>query len=184
MILIPLTDDQLVDRVKNGDNRAFEDLVLRHQKGIYYFVLRILQNQSDAEDTVQKIFLLAFQNLKGFRAESSFKTWLYRIGINQCNNLIRQNRKREYTSIEELPLADLRPDQERDLSEKERSTQIQKAVERLPYKQRMVVTLRIYQELSFEEIGAALQIRANSAKVNFHHAVEKIKKWINPEANP
>jgi DNA-directed RNA polymerase specialized sigma24 family protein len=44
--------------------------------------------------------------------------------------------------------------------------------------------LRIYQELSFEEIGAALQIRANSAKVNFHHAVEKIKKWINPEANP
>lgn len=173
-----MTDDQLVNQVKKGDSRAFEELVLRHQKAIYFFVLRILKNTSDAEDAVQKIFLLAYKNIDGFRADATFKTWLYRIGINQCHNFFRQNKNREFTSIDEIPLADSQADQEGDLSEKETLASLRKAVERLPYKQRMVVTLRIYQELSFEEIGAALNVRANSAKVNFHHALVKLKDWM------
>jgi RNA polymerase sigma-70 factor (ECF subfamily) len=173
-----LTDDELVEQAKNGDTLAFEELVLRYQKPVYYFVLRMLKNPSDAEDAVQKIFLLVFQNIKGFRADSTFKTWLYRIGINQCNNFFRQSKNREFTPVEEIPVADLRADQEEDLSEKEIVASLRKAVDRLPYKQKMVVTLRIYQELSFEEIGKALNIRANSAKVNFHHAMEKLKSWM------
>jgi RNA polymerase sigma-70 factor (ECF subfamily) len=176
-----MTDDQLVERVKNGDSRAFEELVVRHEKPIYYFVLRVLKNPLDAEDTVQKIFLLAYKNIKGFRADASFKTWLYRIGINQCHNFFRQNKIRDYISVDDIPVTDVKADQEGDLSDKERLAHLQKAVERLPYKQRMVVTLRIYQELSFEEIGTALNIRTNSAKVNFHHAVEKLKNWIKVE---
>ncbi|MBA4395009.1 MAG: hypothetical protein C0407_15760 [Desulfobacca sp.] len=173
-----MTDDQLVERVKEGDSLAFEELVLRYQKPIYYFVLRILKHPQEAEDTVQKIFLLAYQNIKGFRSESTFKTWLYRIGVNQCSNFFRQTKNRVFTSIDEFPVADLRVDQERDVVEKERLDSLRKAVERLPDKQRMVVTLRIYQELSFEEIGTTLTMRANSAKVNFHHAMEKLKKWM------
>jgi RNA polymerase sigma-70 factor (ECF subfamily) len=176
-----MTDDQLVERVKNGDSRAFEELVVRHQKSIYYFVLRVLKNPLDAEDTVQRIFLLAYQNIKGFRADSTFKTWIYRIGINQCHNYFRQNKNREFIPVDDIPVPDSTADPEGDFSDRERVIQLQKAVERLPYKQRMVVTLRIYQELTFEEIGAALNIRANSAKVNFHHALEKLKKWIKTE---
>lgn len=176
-----MTDDQLVEQVKNGDSRAFEELVVRHERPIYYFVLRVLKNPLDAEDTVQKIFLLAYQNIKGFRADASFKTWLYRIGINQCHNFFRQNKIRDYLSVDDVPVADFKADQEGDLSDKERLSHLQKAVDRLPYKQRMVVTLRIYQELSFEEIGKALNIKTNSAKVNFHHAVEKLKNWITVE---
>ena len=176
-----MTDDQLVERVKNGDSKAFEELVVRHQKSVYYFVLRVLKNPLDAEDTVQKIFLLAFQNIMGFRADASFKTWLYRIGINQCHNYFRKNKNREFFSVDDIPMTDVRADPERDFSNKERVAHLQKAVDRLPYKQRMVVTLRIYQELSFEEIGTALHIRTNSAKVNFHHALEKLKNWIKTE---
>jgi RNA polymerase sigma-70 factor (ECF subfamily) len=126
--------------------------------------------------------LLAYQNIKGFRADATFKTWLYRIGINQCNNFFRQNKMRDHISVDDIPVTDSKANQEGDLSDKERSAHLQKAVERLPYKQRMVVTLRIYQEFSFEEIGTALNIRTNSAKVNFHHAVEKqpvrsSRKW-------
>jgi RNA polymerase sigma-70 factor, ECF subfamily len=174
----PMTDDQLVERVKGGDTQAFEELVLRYQKGIYYFVLRMLKNPSDAEDAVQKIFLLAYKNIGGFRFDATFKTWIYRIGINQCHNFFRQNKNREFASIEDIPLVDGQADQEKDLTEKEKITALRKAVERLPYKQKMVVTLRIYQDLSFEEIGEALDIRANSAKVNFHHALEKLKDWM------
>ena len=173
-----MTDDQLVERVKNGDPQAFEELVIRHQKSLYYFVLRVLKNPLDAEDTVQKIFWLAHKNIKGFRADATFKTWLYRIGINQCHNFFRQKKIRDTISVDDIPITDSKADQERDVSDKERLAHLQKAVERLPNKQRMVVTLRINQELSFEEIGKVLNIRANSAKVNFHHAVEKLKKWI------
>ena len=176
-----MTDDQLVERVKNGDSKAFEELVVRHQKSIYYFVLRVLKNPLDAEDTVQRIFLLAYQNIKRFRADSTFKTWIYRIGINQCHNYFRQNKNREFISVDDIPVTDSKADPEGDFSERERVLHLQKAVERLPYKQRMVVTLRIYQELTFEEIGTALNIRANSAKVNFHHALEKLKDWIKSE---
>jgi RNA polymerase sigma-70 factor, ECF subfamily len=173
-----MTDDQLVERVKNGDSGAFEELVARHQKSIYYFVLRVLKNPLDAEDTVQRIFLLAYQNIKGFRSDSTFKTWIYRIGINQCHNYFRQSKNREFISVDDIPVPDSNADPEEDFSDRERVLHLQKAVERLPYKQRMVVTLRIYQELTFEEIGTALNIRANSAKVNFHHALEKLKNWI------
>ncbi|MBI5603992.1 MAG: RNA polymerase sigma factor [Deltaproteobacteria bacterium] len=173
-----MTDDQLVERVKNGDSLAFEELVFRYQKPIYYFVLRMLKSPLDAEDAVQKIFLLAYKNIKGFRADSTFKTWLYRIGINQCNNFFRQNKNREFISVDEIPVADFSADQEGDLSEKEILVSLRKAVDRLPYKQRMVVSLRIYQDLSFDEIGKSLDIRANSAKVNFHHAMEKLKNWM------
>jgi RNA polymerase sigma-70 factor, ECF subfamily len=176
-----MTDDQLVERVKNGDSRAFEELVVRHQKSIYYFILRVLKNPLDAEDTVQRIFLLAYQNIKGFRADSTFKTWIYRIGINQCHNYFRQNKNREFIPVDDIPMPDSTANPEGEFSDRERVMHLRKAVERLPYKQRMVVTLRVYQELTFEEIGEALNIRANSAKVNFHHALEKLKNWIKTE---
>jgi RNA polymerase sigma-70 factor (ECF subfamily) len=173
-----MTDDQLVAQVQEGDTRAFEELVIRYQKGVYYFVLRILKNPQDAEDAVQKIFLLAYKNIGGFRSDSTFKTWLYRIGINQCHNFFRQNKNRDFASVDDLPLVDLKADQEGELTEKERLIELRNNVERLPYKQKMVVMLRIYQELSFEEIGETLHMRANSAKVNFHHALEKLKDWM------
>jgi len=70
-----MTDDQLVERVKDGDVLAFEELVLRYQKPIYYFVLRILRHPLEAEDTVQKIFLLAYQNIKGFSLKDHLPAW-------------------------------------------------------------------------------------------------------------
>ena len=136
-----MTDDQLIHRIRDGDTGAFEELVLRYQKPIYAFVLRMLKNPSDAEDTVQKVFLLAYQNLKGFRFESSFKTWLYRISINQCHNHFRQQKKREFTPLEDIPLADPRNSQEEEFSQKELRGLAQKAIERLPPKQKMVLII-------------------------------------------
>ena len=173
-----MTDDQLIHRIRDGDIGAFEELVLRYQKPIYAFVLRMLKNPMDAEDTVQKVFLLAYQNLKGFRFESSFKTWLFRISINQCHNHFRQQKKREFTPLEEIPIADPGNNQEDEFSQKELRGLAQKAIERLPPKQKMVLLLRVDQDLSYEEIGKALNMRANSAKVNFHYALEKVKGGI------
>lgn len=173
-----MTDDQLIHRVKEGDTGAFEELVVRYQKQIFGFVLRILKNPMDAEDTVQKVFLLAYRNLHSFRFESSFKTWLYRISINQCHNLFRQQKNKEFAPFDDLPLADPGTSQEEEMAQKELMGLAREAIEKLPTKQRMVLMLRVYQDLSFEEIGKALNIRANSAKVNFHYAMEKIKELL------
>jgi RNA polymerase sigma-70 factor (ECF subfamily) len=171
-----MTDDQLIHRVRDGDTAAFEELVLRYQKQIYGFVLRLLKDPAEAEDTVQKVFLLVYQNLKNFRFEASFKTWLYRISINQCHNVFRQHKHREFTPLDDLPLADGKTSQEEDFAHKEIMALAQKAIDKLPTKQRQVLLLRVYQDLSFEEIGQALNMKANSAKVNFHYALEKIKE--------
>lgn len=173
-----MTDDQLIHRVRDGDTAAFEELVLRYQKPVYSFVLRLLRDTAEAEDTVQKVFLLVYQNLKNFRFESSFKTWLYRISINQCHNVFRQHKNREFTPLDDLPLADSKTSQEEDYAQKEIMAQARKAIEKLPTKQRQVLLLRVYQDLSFEEIGQVLNMRANSAKVNFHYALEKVKEWM------
>ena len=173
-----MTDDQLIHRVRDGDTGAFEELVLRYQKPIYGFVLRLLKDPAEAEDTVQKVFLLVYQNLKNFRFESSFKTWLFRISINQCHNHFRQQKKREFTPLEDIPIADPGNNQEDEFSQKELRGLAQKAIERLPPKQKMVLLLRVDQDLSYEEIGKALNMRANSAKVNFHYALEKVKGGI------
>lgn len=173
-----MTDDQLIHRVRDGDTAAFEELVLRYQKPVYSFVLRLLRDPAEAEDTVQKVFLLVYQNLKNFRFESSFKTWLYRISINQCHNVFRQHKNREFTPLDDLPLADSKTSQEEDYAQKEIMAQARKAIEKLPNKQRQVLLLRVYQDLSFEEIGQVLNMRANSAKVNFHYALEKVKEWM------
>lgn len=173
-----MTDDQLIHRVRDGDTGAFEELVLRYQKPVYSFVLRLLRDPAEAEDTVQKVFLLVYQNLKNFRFESSFKTWLYRISINQCHNVFRQHKNREFTPLDDLPLADSKTSQEEDYAREEIMAQARKAIEKLPTKQRQVLLLRVYQDLSFEEIGQVLNMRANSAKVNFHYALEKIKQWM------
>jgi RNA polymerase sigma-70 factor, ECF subfamily len=173
-----MTDDQLIHRVRDGDTAAFEELVLRYQKPVYSFVLRLLRDTAEAEDTVQKVFLLVYQNLKNFRFESSFKTWLYRISINQCHNVFRQHKNREFTPLDDLPLADSKTSQEEDYAQKEIMAQARKAIEKLPNKQRQVLLLRVYQDLSFEEIGQVLNMRANSAKVNFHYALGKVKEWM------
>ncbi len=173
-----MTDEELVGQAQKGEVEAFEELVYRYQKATYFFSLRLVKDAPDAEDLVQKIFLLAFQNIRKFRRASSFKTWLYKISLNQCYNFLRKKKREAGVPIDDLPLKHPGPDQETLLCEREMLVQIRKAVERLPDKQRWVLQLRAYEGLSFEEIGEVLHIRTNAAKVNYHHALEGIKKWV------
>jgi RNA polymerase sigma-70 factor (ECF subfamily) len=151
----PGTDDQdLVRRAQAGDMAAFEELVRRHQRGLYSYLYRMCRNTSDAEEMAQAAMIKAWEKLAGFRGASSFKTWLYRIGTNLCFNL-RTRRKPTEELVETMAAPDsARPEQV--LQQKVREEVVQRALARLPADQRAALVLSVYQDMSYREIAETM----------------------------
>src|SRR6266487_4326145 len=97
-------DYQLLDRYAKGDEAAFEELVKRHQRTIYDLAYRMLDNHADAADLAQKTFIQAFLHIHSFRRESSFRTWLFQIGLNLCRNALRDRVRLTHENVEDLEL--------------------------------------------------------------------------------
>ena len=151
----PVTDDrELVRRAQGGDMAAFEELVRRHQRGLFSYLYRMCRNSSDAEEMAQAAMVKAWEKLAGFRGASSFKTWLYRIGTNLCFNL-RTRRK----PTEELSETMTAPDAERPeaaFRQKVREERVRAALACLPEDQRAALVLSVYQDMSYKEIAETL----------------------------
>ena len=162
-------DRELVERFRGGERRAFNELVRRYQKPVYYMALRYVKNDADAADVTQKAFVRAYKAIASFRGDSSFKTWITRIAINQAINYLRDNKREKATDIDDLRDDALirNPTGAHRVIRNEESAALRDAVERLPDKQRMVLSLRIYEELPFREIAELVRCSENSAKVNF-----------------
>lgn len=168
------TDSILVEQFRSGQRRAFDQLVERHQRAIFHLTLRYLRNQADAADITQKTFVRAFQSFERFRGESSFRTWIFRIAINLCLNHIRDHRREQVTEIGEDVLTTPPLGAGRMIRENE-ARRLRDALDELPPKQRMVLELRVYDELSFREVAELADCSENAAKVNFHHAVKRLR---------
>jgi RNA polymerase sigma-70 factor (ECF subfamily) len=168
-------DGEAVERYRRGDARAFDGLVRKYQRPIYYLALRYVKNADDAKDVAQRAFVRAFQSLAGFRGASSFKTWLYRIAVNLSLNHLRDHARERPTEIAEDALvaeavAGARLDQRDD------RRRLLAALDVLPPKQRLVVELRVFEDLSFKEVADVAECSENAAKVNFHHAVKRLRE--------
>jgi len=146
------TDDcELVSRAQVGELAAFEELVRRHQRGLFSYLYRMCRNTSDAEEMAQVAMVKAWEKLGSFRGASSFKTWLYRIGTNLCFNL-RTRRKPTEELLETMAAPDAaRPEQA--YQQKVREEVVQRALARLPADQRAALVLSVYQDMSYREIA-------------------------------
>ena len=177
-----MNDLILVERFKAGDRTAFEELVLKYQKEIYFLAYRMVLNKEDGADIVQESFVQVFRKIHQFSSSSTFKTWLYRIAINQCKNLLKKLKKhRDCVSMEDYDLTDPNGSQLDALVTKERLTLISETIQKLPGKQKAILILRIYQNLSYNEIAEIVGGSVGSARVNFHHAIENIKRLMGEE---
>ena len=168
-------DRRLVERYRNGDRDAIEELVMKYQKQIYFFVYRIINDPEDAKDLTQDTFLKAFNAIGKFRQESSFKTWLYQIAINTSFNQRKHNMKKEKeTELQEA----LMGNQEGALSlviEKERKDYIKKALAKLPERQRLAIILRAYEGLSCKETAEIMGCSEGTVKAHYHTAVKGLR---------
>ena len=163
----PHTDADLVSRAQAGRLDAFEELVRRHRLGAYRVALRMLGDESDAEDATQDAFVQAWRNLDRFRADAAFSTWMYRIVTNRCLNMLRARRLTEpLPEDREAPAS--RPDR---IAEGRWQVQdLARAIGRLTPEQRAPLVLRELQGCSYEEIGEALDLSISAVKSRLHRA--------------
>jgi RNA polymerase sigma-70 factor (ECF subfamily) len=168
-------DALAVERYRSGDARAFDGLVRKYQRPIYYLALRYVKNADDAKDVAQRAFVRAYQALGGFRGASSFKTWLYRIAVNSSLNHLRDHvRERPAEIADDALVAEAVGAARLDAGDDRR--RLLAALEILPPKQRLVVELRVFEDLSFKEVAEVAECSENAAKVSFHYAVKKLRE--------
>jgi RNA polymerase sigma-70 factor (ECF subfamily) len=174
-------EDRLIARARQGDRTALAALVENHQRGLYYLALRYTGDASDAQDAVQKTFVRAFERLQSFRGTSSFRTWLFRIAINLCLNDLRRAGREEPLGeggIAHPPVGIAR------MVEQQEKLALLAAIAELPAKQRTTVELRIFDELPFREIAALTETSESAARVNFHHAIQALRRAMKKGSTP
>lgn len=166
-------DHQLIREFQAGDRKAFDQLVRRHLASVRNFFYRLTGDEMESEDLAQDVFLKLYRHLGRFRFEAEFKTYLYRINLNRARTYLRRNRW--HLHLDQAPeQGDEDPEYERTWNRKA----LWNAVATLPKRQREVVVLRIAQGLPYRDIAALLGQNENAAKVNYHHAVENLKKRL------
>jgi RNA polymerase sigma-70 factor (ECF subfamily) len=173
----------LVSRAQQGDKEAFEELVRRHQQRVFAVAARILHKREDIEDISQQVFVKAYFSLKRFDQRAAFSTWLYKITVNECWDLLRKKKVRPL-----LYEADLSEEQSQQITAAEgsRSTEpdvlerlsarerVEQLLAGLDERDRLMLILKEVEGLSIEEIGETLNINANTVKVRLFRARRKI----------
>jgi len=159
-------------------DNGFLLLMNTYQKQLYWHIRRLVVSHEDAEDILQETFILVYNHLSTFKGESKLYTWLYRIATNECNRYFRQKDfriKREELLSEET--SELAAGSELEGSD-EIVLKFQKAIQQLPNKQKVVFTLRYYDDLSYEDIAQVLHTSVGTLRTNYHFAFEKIKQYL------
>lgn len=170
-------DLDLITRTASGEREAFNEVVIKYQKPLYSLLYRMVSNHDDAADLLQKTFVKAFTGLGTFEQRSSFKTWLYQIAINLVKNTYRDRSRNEHVPIDTVIIR-RNPRTVEMLIIKENRQQLREALRSLPEKQRLTVLLRLQEDKKFQEIADIMKCSVGTAKANYHHAVQKLKKMM------
>jgi RNA polymerase sigma-70 factor (ECF subfamily) len=170
-------DAALVERICCGDGRAFETVVRRYQRPLYYLALRYVRNEADAADVTQRAFVRVHKSIRSFRGAASFRTWIYRIAINLSLNHLRDRKRERPSEIADDALTTSAVGIN-GLVADERRARLREAIDTLPPKQKLVIELRIYDELTFREVAELADCTENAAKVNFHHGMQRLRSLL------
>jgi len=180
-------DRELVRRAQKDDKQAFEDLVRRHQNRVFAVAGGILRNREDVEDIAQQVFLKAYFSIKRFDQRAAFSTWLYKITVNECWDLLRKKKVRPLVFEAELSeeqaqtyqssseQSDGRPDTSERMAVQE---QVDELMSCLDERDRAMLVMKEVQGFSVEEIAQVMEINANTVKVRLFRARQKITERV------
>jgi RNA polymerase sigma-70 factor, ECF subfamily len=181
---VEATDDQLIDRVRGGETDAFGALVRRWERPIYGLTFRMLGHSEDARDATQETFISAYTNLKNFRGDAKFSSWLYRIALNVCHSRLRRRMRRPDASLEQQfedvgfepvsPTAAV----DDDLFGEQVSTHVRKALAAIPAEMRQVIVMKEYEDLKFHEIAEILNIPLSTVKTRMYTGLRELRKRL------
>lgn len=165
-------------------NVAFNQLVRKYQSKVYWHVRKMVIAHDDADDLTQDVFIKVWNHLENFRQDASLYTWIYRIATNECLNFLSSKRRKFF-----LPLGDVGAELAQKLEADESlagdavEKKLQKAILRLPDKQRLVFNLRYYDEMPYEQMAEVTGTSVGALKASYHHAVKKIEQYVNEETD-
>jgi RNA polymerase sigma-70 factor, ECF subfamily len=175
----PETDAALIAAWQRGDEQAAAELVRRHARALARFLAGAGAAESDLDDLVQETFIRAFRAVSRFRGSCQFRTWLLTIGGNVLKDLGRKAGRAKIVTLDEgLAAVDGGGDPHEQAVAGEAERRLADGLARLSRMQREVFLLRAQQALEYEEIAAALETTTGAARVHYHHAVRRLKEWI------
>jgi RNA polymerase sigma-70 factor (ECF subfamily) len=181
---------QMIASILAGNTHEFHTLIQPYERSVYSMALSMLQNEADAEDAAQEAFLKAFRNLRKFRGEAKFSTWLISITLNEARSRLRQKKTAKTESLDELNedghvlpalLRDWREIPSEVLERREVRVMLQHAITGLPLIYREIFLLRDLEELSVNQSAEALGISVAAAKVRLHRARMMLQKKLAPQ---
>ncbi len=173
-----LEDSELIEKLRNEDTRnyAFNLLVRKYQERIYWHIRKMVIDHDDSDDLVQEVFVKIWKHLDKFRGDSQLYTWIYRIATNECLSFLAKKKKRFF-----LPIVDVEKelanhiDNGHNISGDEVEMKLQKALLKLPAKQRLVFNMKYYDDMKYEQIAEITETSVGALKASYHHAVKKIE---------
>ena len=173
------SDSELVRRGRFGDDAALSTLVHRHHAAAYRVALSLTRDDDAAQDVVQDAFLKAFRALDSFRGDAAFRTWLLTITANEARGSLRKSGRRRETALEDAgPVRSEDVDPAEAAVRSQESARAREMMEQLPEKQRMSVSLRIDEGLSFKEIGQIIESSEGAARVNYFHGIRRLRELL------
>jgi len=176
-----ISDNELLLRFKSAETReaAFTDLIKKYQERLYWHIRRLVVSHEDANDLLQNVLIRVWNALEKFREESQLYTWLYRIATNECLSFLEQKKKRatlQLSDDENGLVHQLKADADFDPQKLEWKLQV--AIQQLPEKQRIVFSLRYFDEMPYEEMSNVLDTSEGALKASYHHAAKKIERFL------
>ncbi len=178
-----INERKLIARATSGDPTAFNCLMQQHEGRMYAVALRMCANREDAQDCLQEAMLRIYRAISGFKGESSFATWVYRITMNTCLDELRKRKNRQNTSLDSLldmgwsPSDDTNsPERQAIRSESQRA--LREAIRQLPEDMRSAIVLRDIEGMSYEEIANALNINIGTIKSRISRGREKLREKL------
>lgn len=177
----PLEDKEILQAFKVSSNKdfAFKHLVAEYQERVYWHVRKILISHDDTDDVVQEVFIKVYKNLDTFREASQLFTWIYRIATNEALNYLKKRQRRQSVSID-----DVYHELENTLTHAEHidgdeiQMKLQKALVKLPEKQRLVFNMRYFDDLKYDDISEITGTSVGALKASYHLAVKKIEESL------
>ena len=187
-----MTEQELIQRLKEGDETAFKYLVDNYQERVYNTAIGIVQNAEDAEDVAQEVFIQVYRSIHNFKGESKLSTWLYRIATTRALDLLRSRKsKKRFGLLQRLfgegnePVFEI-PDFNHPgvaLDRKESAARLFKAINQLPENQKVAFTLHKLEDLSYHEISEIMKTSLPAVESLMHRAKQNLRKILEKEGS-
>lgn len=177
-------EELIIEKIRSEETRTygFNLLVREYQERVYWHVRKMVIDHDDADDLVQEIFVKVWKNLGSFREDAKLYTWIYRIATNECLTFLKKKKRKFFVPINDVQGELMEKlDADEQLSGDEVQLKLQKALLKLPDKQRMVFNMKYFDDMKFKDIAEITKTSVGALKANYHHAVKKIEEFLNED---